>query len=86
MKNKILKYYIATFYFCSTFVMFADPGSETDNAITLESTDSEAVPINDYIWVLALTGLVFVFLKFKDIQQNIEATKVLTSVNSKKHP
>jgi len=85
MKNKILKYYIATFYFCSTFVLFADPGSETDDAITLESTDSEALPINDYIWVLALTGLVFVFLKFKDFQEKKAATILLTPVNSKKH-
>lgn len=73
MKNKILKYYIATFYLCSTSVMFAGPGAETDDSITLESTDSDALPINDYMWVLALTGLVFVFLKFKDFRQKKES-------------
>jgi hypothetical protein len=86
MKNKILKYYIATFYLCSTFVMFADPGTETDDGLTLESTDSDALPINDYMWVLALTGLVFVFLKFKDFQEKKADTILLTPVNSKKHP
>jgi hypothetical protein len=33
--------------------------------------DPEApVPINDYIWVLAVVGLVFVYFKFRSIQKN----------------
>ncbi len=69
MKNNLLKYYIAAFYLCSTFAMFAqDPGTgggvENDG-----STDTTpAAPIDDYVWVLALIGLVFVFIKFRAIQ------------------
>lgn len=70
MKKNLLKYYIATFYLCSTFAMFAqDPGTgggvENDG-----STDTTpAAPIDDYVWVLALIGLVFVFMKFRAIQK-----------------
>jgi len=71
MKNNLLKYYIAAFYLCSTFVMFAQPG--TDNGTgTLEDNGASdvtpAAPIDDYVWVLALIGLVFVFMKFREIQ------------------
>ncbi len=72
MKNNLLKYYIATFYLCSTFVMFAqtDPGAGggVDNDGTGDQTPV-ATPIDDYVWVLALVGLVFVFLKFRAIQK-----------------
>ena len=67
MKNNVLKYYIATFYLCSTFVMFADPGTGSDGD-PMENPDTAAAPIDDYVWVLALIGLVFVFLKFRAIQ------------------
>ena len=69
MKNNALKYYIAAFYLCFTFVIFAQPG--TDNgAGTLEGDGdtTPAAPIDDYIWVLALVGLFFVFMKFRAIQ------------------
>ncbi len=71
MKNNLLKYYIATFYLCSTVVMFAqatDDGTGTleDNGTT--DTTPGAAPIDDYVWVLALLGLVFVFMKFRAIQ------------------
>jgi len=69
MKNNLLKYYIAAFYLCSTFVMFAqDPGTgggiENDG-----SSDTTPAPIDDYVWVLAVIGLVFIFLKFRAIQK-----------------
>jgi hypothetical protein len=66
MKNQFNKYYITFFYLCSTFVMFADPGTGTDNGDPLEGGDTPA-PIDDYIWVLGLLGLVFVFLRLKNI-------------------
>jgi len=69
MKNTLLKYYIVAFYLCSTFVMFAEPGTGTDNGTPLESEDTP-MPINDYIWVLAVLGLIFVFMKFRAIQKN----------------
>jgi hypothetical protein len=68
MKNNVLKYYIAVFYFCSTFVLFAQPGEDSDGA-ALEGTDPPA-PIDDYVWVLAIVGLFFVFAKFRTIYNN----------------
>ena len=71
MKNNVLKYYIVAFYLCSTFVMFAQPGTN-DTGGTLEDNGATDVtpgaPIDSYIWVLALVGLFFVFMKFKAMQ------------------
>lgn len=69
MKNTLLKYYIAAFYLCSTFVMFAEPGTGTEDPTPLESEDAP-LPIDDYIWVLAVLGLIFVFMKYRAIQKN----------------
>lgn len=64
MKNNFLKYYIAAIYFGSTFVLFAQPGTEAEpEGDALEGVD--AVPINDYVWVLAAVGMLLVFLKFR---------------------
>ncbi|HQE33461.1 MAG TPA: hypothetical protein PLZ71_06610 [Flavobacterium alvei] len=68
MKNNLLKYYITAFYLCSTFVMFAQPTAD-DTTGTLESGDTPA-PIDDYVWVLALIGLFFIFMKFKAMLNN----------------
>jgi len=66
MKNNLLKYYIAALYFGSTFVLFAQPGTEAEPGDeALESVD--AVPINDYVWVLAAVGMLLVFLKFRSM-------------------
>lgn len=65
MKNNILKLYIVAFYFCATFVTFAQPGTD-DNGGGLEGSDP-AAPIDDYVWVLALIGMAFVLLKCKSI-------------------
>jgi hypothetical protein len=73
MKNNLLKYYIAAFYLCSTFAAFAaeTPGDNTSDG-SLESTDAAAapLPIDNYVWVLALVGLFLVFMKFRAIQKN----------------
>jgi len=37
----------------------------------LENVDAVAAPINDYLWVLALAGLFFIFLKLQ-VAQNKE--------------
>ena len=66
MKNNLSKYYITAIYFGSTFMMFADPGTE-DEAGTLENTDP--APINDYLWVLFALGMLLVFLKFRAMQK-----------------
>lgn len=65
MKNALLKYYMALFFFCSTFVMFADPGIDDEDG-TLEDIEP-ALPINNYVWVLFAIGIFFVFLKFRAI-------------------
>ena len=69
MKNNLIKYYITAVYLCSTFVMFAaaSPGDDTADG-TMETNDAAAAPIDDYVWVLALIGLFFVFMKFRAIQ------------------
>lgn len=63
MKTNVLKYYIAAVYFCSSFALFAQPG-DGDTGGGLEGGDP-AAPIDDYVWVLALIGLLFVFYKFR---------------------
>lgn len=68
MKTNVLKYYIAAFYLCSTFVMVAQPGTNDDNG-TLEGADTPAAPIDGYVWVLAAIGLVYVFLRLKAFAQ-----------------
>jgi hypothetical protein len=71
MKTNLLKYYIAAFYIFSTFVMVAQPGA--DNGETgdggLEGADALAAPVDGFFWVLALIGLLFVFLKFRDVHK-----------------
>ena len=67
MKNNVLKFYIAAIYFCSTMVMFAQPG-DGSNGDPLEGPDPGA-PIDDYGWVLAIVGLFFVFMKFRGLVQ-----------------
>ena len=65
MKNNLLKYYIAAFYFASTFILFAQstPGAN-DEGGTMES-DEVAAPIDDYVWILAVIGLLFVFNRLR---------------------
>lgn len=68
MKNNILKLYVTVFYLCSTFVMFAQPGAGSDNSGIDDDGSSDvtgAAPIDDYVWVLATIGLVFVFLRLR---------------------
>jgi hypothetical protein len=73
MKNNLFKYYIAVAYLCSTFVMVAqDPGT-TDSAglsVELDGDQTPGAPVDDYVWLLALVGLIFVFMKFKAMQKS----------------
>lgn len=66
MKTNLLKYYITAFYIFSTFAMVAQPGNnDTDGGLENDGDTTPAAPIDDYAWVLALIGLLFVFLKFR---------------------
>lgn len=71
MKNNLLKYYLVAIYFGSTLLMFAQPGTDDEAGGTgLEDTDP--LPVDGYVWVLAAVALVYVFLKFKnaDLKEN----------------
>ena len=66
MKNNLLKYYIVAIYLCSTFVLFAQPGtSDTSGALEDTTVDTTpGAPIDTYIWVLVSLGLFFAIYKF----------------------
>jgi hypothetical protein len=68
MKNKVLKYYMVAFCFCSTLGLLAqEPGSTGDGNGGLEGADAPAAPIDNYVWVMILIGLTYVFFKYKTI-------------------
>ncbi|MDD5150623.1 MAG: hypothetical protein PHC28_09090 [Flavobacterium sp.] len=71
MKNNLLKYYIVAIFFCSTTLLLAQGPGDTNGGTgdaALEGADAPATPIDNYIWVLAVIALVYVFLKFRAIQ------------------
>jgi hypothetical protein len=73
MKTNLLKYYVAALYFCSTFMMVAQPGAGSDNGgVDGDGTGdvTPGAPIDDYVWVLALVGLLFVFFRLKALVEN----------------
>ena len=72
MKNTTLKYYITAFYLCSTLAMFAQQpgGNDTGGGLEGDGDATPAAPIDNYIWVLAIIGLILVFIKFRAIQKN----------------
>lgn len=49
-------------------VLFAQPG-DGSTGDPIEGPDAPA-PIDDYVWVLAVVGLLFVFMKFRAIYNN----------------
>ena len=69
MKNNLLKFYTLAFYFAFTIILFAQetPGV-TDEAGNMEG--AEVAPIDNYVWILALVGLVTVFMKFRAMHKN----------------
>lgn len=74
MKNNLLKSYLAAFCFCSTSILFAQPGTD-DTGSDLEGTGdtTPTAPIDDYVGILTLVGLSLVFIKVK-ANQNKENT------------
>jgi hypothetical protein len=69
MKNTVIKYYIIAFYLCSTFVLFAQPGDTAPGGLEGDGDSTPGAPIDNYIWILALLGLVFVFLRLRATQK-----------------
>jgi hypothetical protein len=64
MKNILVKYFIASLLLCCNIVMFADPGAGNDTN-DLEGSDTPAAPIDNYIWILVLIAVIYVFFKLK---------------------
>jgi hypothetical protein len=71
MKNNLLKYFIAVVFFCSTLTAFAQagPSEGTEEGIEDTSGDTTGAPIDDYVWVLAAIGLIYVFLRVRAFAQ-----------------
>ena len=69
MKNNLLKYYIAAFYFASTFILFAQDTPGVDDEASNMEGDEVVLPIDDYVWVLAVIGLLFVFYRLRAFAQ-----------------
>ena len=70
MKNNLLKYYIVAIYLCSTLVMFAadaTPGDTDGTVGGLDGGDTPA-PIDDYLVVLAIVGIILAFMQFRAIK------------------
>jgi hypothetical protein len=67
MKNNLLKFYIVALFLCSTAILFAQPGT-TDTAGTMENADTPPAPIDENLWILAFVGLIFVFLRLKEVK------------------
>ena len=84
MKKQFNKYYIAFFYLCSSFLLFAQPGSGNETS-DLEGADALAAPINDYLWVLVLGGLILVFIKFKSVSIKMDQSKIWIPLECKKN-
>jgi hypothetical protein len=72
MKNKFLKYCIALFFLCSSSIMFAQPGSGSDNGGVDDNGSGDSTPgapIDDYVGILAIVGLSYVLIKVKANQK-----------------
>ncbi len=75
MKNNLLKYYIAAFYLFSTFVMFAQPGTENgqtgDGALEDTGvTDTTPMPIDEKLIFLAVVGVVFAYYALRKYKKH----------------
>lgn len=65
MKNTAIKFYTLAFYLISTVVLFASPGDGNgDGTLEGDGDNTGGAPINQYVLILAIVGLYFVFLKF----------------------
>lgn len=63
MKKQFTKYYTTLFFLFSNLALFAQQPGSGNGTGDLEGTDAPAVPINDYLLVLAIVGFLFVYIK-----------------------
>jgi hypothetical protein len=66
MKKYFPSIYLFIFTLMFNLVSFAQEPGDFDENPDANPLDEPAMPIDDYLWVLALAGLVFVFLWFKN--------------------
>lgn len=63
-----MKKYIASLYtlfFTLLFSITSFAQGDFGDPVDPDPLDTPAAPINDYLWVLILVGLVFVFFKYR---------------------
>ncbi|WP_310560502.1 hypothetical protein [Flavobacterium sp.] len=72
MKNTALKFYITAAFLCSTFALFAGgvPGDESDTGDLQGGDATPPSPIDNYVLVLAIVGLLFAYFKFRSMYKN----------------
>lgn len=63
--NKIIKHFSAILMLLATSVSFAQPGFDSTGGTDV--VDNTA-PIDNYLWVLILVGLVYVFYKYRKLR------------------
>lgn len=72
MKNKFFKYCIALFFLCSSTMLFAQPGSGSDNGgVDGDGTgdSTPGTPIDDYVGIMTMIGISYVLIKVKPNQK-----------------
>ena len=72
MKNTLSKYSLAVFFFCINFATFAAQPSSGSDTGNLEDEDAvTAAPIDDYLWVLVVLGILFAIYTFRNYRKII---------------
>ena len=69
MKSKLIYIISSIFLFLVNNNVLAQREGSSRGA-TDPGPDPDAVPINDYLWVLVLVGVVFAILKLKSFEKN----------------
>ena len=72
MKHNFFKYCIALFFLCYSNIMFAQPGTGSDNGGVDDNGSGDSTPgtpIDDYVGIMALIGMSYVLIKVKPNQK-----------------
>ncbi|RZJ34545.1 MAG: hypothetical protein EOO51_09460 [Flavobacterium sp.] len=68
MKTNLLRIYLVTVFLLSDFILFAQPGEESD-AGNLQDDDAPQAPINGKLIWLLVAGLLFAIYTFRRRKQ-----------------
>lgn len=71
MKKNLLNYYVCIVVLFSDFMMFAQPGNESDDPVDepVEGGDELPLPINGKLMWLLIIGLLFAIYTFRNKRQ-----------------